>query len=215
MIFSGRLLPGLASIAPVALAGALLSGCGPVEGQGSVDDIEESAPPAAGDFERHPVYMLKPEQPHVLTGKFRPDGSPETVACGTCHVTKEPNVKIASGEALKDFHPGLKYAHGNLTCLSCHNSDDYDQLRLADGRALPFPQTMTLCAQCHGPQHRDYQRGSHGGMTGYWDLTKGPRTRNHCITCHDPHAPAYPQVMPVFKPLDAETKNSDGRPSDH
>jgi hypothetical protein len=53
---------------------------------------------------------------------------------------------------------------------------------------------MTLCAQCHGPQFRDYQNGSHGGMNGHWDLSRGPRLRNHCVDCHDPHVP---QVLPV------------------
>jgi len=61
---------------------------------------------------------------------------------------------------------------------------------------------MTLCSQCHGPQRRDYNMGLHGGMNGYWDLTKGGRTRNTCINCHDPHAPAFPLVMPVLPPKD-------------
>ena len=151
----------------------------------------------------------------MLTGKLRPDGRAETIACGTCHVTKEPNFATASGEALKGFHQGLKFVHGNLSCLSCHNPEDYDQLHLADGRAVAFKDTMNLCAQCHGPQHRDYERGSHGGMTGFWDLTRGPRTRNHCITCHDPHAPAFPKMMPVFKPLDVSPNPDHGKEASH
>ena len=50
-------------------------------------------------------------------------------------------------------------------------------------------------------------------MTGHWDLTKGPRKRNHCTTCHDPHAPAFPKMLPVFKPLDPNLQN--GRPNKH
>jgi hypothetical protein len=61
---------------------------------------------------------------------------------------------------------------------------------------------MTLCAQCHGPQFRDYQHGAHGGMSGFWDLSKGGRTRNNCIDCHDPHAPKYPTVTPARGPND-------------
>jgi hypothetical protein len=75
-------------------------------------------------------------------------------------------------------------------------------LRLADGRSLPYSDVMSLCAQCHGPQFRDYQHGAHGGMTGYWDLSKGGRTRNSCIDCHDPHAPKYPTVTPARGPND-------------
>ena len=92
--------------------------------------------------------------------------------------------------------------HGDLSCLSCHNPDDYGTLRLADQRAVLYRDVMTLCAQCHGPQYRDYLHGAHGGMNGYWDLTKGPRTRNSCIHCHDPHAPAFPSMRPTFKPRD-------------
>jgi hypothetical protein len=61
---------------------------------------------------------------------------------------------------------------------------------------------MRLCAQCHGPQYRDYQNGAHGGMTGNWDLSKGGRVRNNCIDCHDPHAPRYPTVTPSRGPND-------------
>jgi hypothetical protein len=39
-------------------------------------------------------------------------------------------------------------------------------------------------------------------MNGHWDLTRGGRTRNTCINCHDPHAPAFPLVMPVLPPRD-------------
>ena len=74
---------------------------------------------------------------------------------------------------------------------------------------------MTLCAQCHGPQFRDYQHGAHGGMTGYWDLTKGGRMRNNCIDCHDPHAPKYPTVTPGPRPErplpDAEAAMSESK----
>jgi predicted CXXCH cytochrome family protein len=87
--------------------------------------------------------------------------------------------------------------------VACHNpADNYATLRLADGTALAFSESMQLCAQCHGPQYRDYQRGSHGGMTGYWDLRRGPRVRNHCQHCHDPHAPQFPKVLPVAEPRD-------------
>jgi hypothetical protein len=61
---------------------------------------------------------------------------------------------------------------------------------------------MALCAQCHGTQKRDYDHGAHGGMRGYWDLKRGPRERNHCVSCHDPHAPKFGTFMPVHPPKD-------------
>jgi hypothetical protein len=67
---------------------------------------------------------------------------------------------------------------------------------------LPFSAVTQLCGQCHGPQKRDYDHGAHGGMTGYWDRSLGPRKRNPCTACHSPHSPAYPQVWPAPGPRD-------------
>ena len=122
--------------------------------------------------------------------------------CGSCHAGKAPALRRKSGESLKIFHSGLTFKHGTLSCLTCHNNDNYDTLRLADDTEVAFDDLMTLCAQCHGTQKRDYDHGSHGGMTGYWDLNKGPRVRNQCIHCHDPHAPAYVGVVPAPGPRD-------------
>jgi nitrate/TMAO reductase-like tetraheme cytochrome c subunit len=149
----------------------------------------------------YPVNIHAPVATGLVdSGEKDIHGNSVMVACATCHDTREPNFKTTEGAALTEFHIGLRYQHGGQTCLSCHNSEDYGTLKRADGQALDFSASMKLCAQCHGPQFRDYQNGSHGGMTGYWDLRQGPRERNHCTDCHDPHHPAYPQVMPVFPP---------------
>jgi nitrate/TMAO reductase-like tetraheme cytochrome c subunit len=149
----------------------------------------------------HPVVIRKPKGTALVdSGKKDMHGQAVMVACATCHDTRDPNFKSNSGESLKEFHQGLKTRHGEQTCLSCHNPQDYNTLKRADGRSLGLYESMQLCAQCHGPQYRDYQNGSHGGMTGHWDLKQGPRERNHCTDCHDPHHPQYPLVMPVFPP---------------
>jgi hypothetical protein len=67
---------------------------------------------------------------------------------------------------------------------------------------VDFEDGMQLCAQCHGPQHRDYLRGAHGGMQGYWDSGRGPKVRNNCLHCHDPHAPKFPAMHPASGPND-------------
>jgi formate-dependent nitrite reductase cytochrome c552 subunit len=151
----------------------------------------------------HPVVIKHPAgPPQVRTSLTNFQGQPVLVSCSSCHTTTKPNLDTRRTEDLDQFHQGLKYDHGNLTCLSCHNSGNYDTLRLADTRTVEFVDVMTLCSQCHGPQRRDYDRGLHGGMNGHWDLTRGGRTRNNCITCHDPHQPVYPLVMPVLPPRD-------------
>lgn len=150
----------------------------------------------------YPVTIRTPDTgPWIDSGAKDARGNPVMVSCATCHDTRDPNFSRMDAAMLDEFHHGLKYAHGSLSCLSCHNPQDYNTLRLADGRALEFTRSIQLCAQCHGPQYRDYQNGSHGGMTGFWDLKQGPRERNHCTDCHDPHHPKYPLVMPVFPPI--------------
>lgn len=152
------------------------------------------------DF-KHPVYINHPDGlPMVDSGKRAQDGSIISVRCNTCHDNKDSNLAANSGHELKGFHQEMKFNHGSLSCVSCHNSDNYETLHLADGRPLEFRDTMQLCAQCHGPQYRDYRNGSHGGMSGYWDLNRGVRKRNTCTDCHSAHVPAYPKVMPVFPP---------------
>lgn len=151
--------------------------------------------------EQHPITIVgATPAPGIPTGDFDRQGNPILANCTTCHATRTANSVTRDGTQLNDFHQGLTTAHGELACVSCHNPDDYSQLRLASGEGIEFADSLRLCAQCHGPQFRDYENGAHGGMTGHWDLAVGPRVRNHCLACHDAHAPKYQQVMPVFAP---------------
>ncbi len=183
-----------------AILAHLVTGCAPKPHT----PPSASEPTEPGSAHYHPVSIRKPAgAPTILTGTLDEKGNPASVACATCHTTKPANAAAQLGTPLALFHQNLIGKHGNLACASCHNpADGYASLRLADGRSLPHSEVMTLCAQCHGPQFRDYQHGAHGGMTGYWDLSKGGRTRNSCIDCHDPHAPKYPTVTPARGPND-------------
>jgi hypothetical protein len=167
---------------------------------------EPSAPApaiASAPATNWPVSIRHPAGPPlVATSQTNLAGQMVSVSCVSCHATTTPNFNTRDAADLKEFHQGLNYNHASLSCLSCHNPNDYDTLRLADGTSVPFTDVMQLCAQCHGPQARDYRNGAHGGMTGFWDLQRGGRQRNNCIDCHDAHAPQYPQVMPVFTPRD-------------
>ena len=138
--------------------------------------------------------------PRVDTGRLDRAGRPVQVACSTCHAGASETEVVQTGGQLDAFHQDLTFVHGDLSCLSCHDPNDYDRLRRADGAPVAYPEVMLLCGQCHGAQRRAFEHGAHGGMTGYWDLSRGDRERNGCTDCHDPHAPAYPQVRPVFPP---------------
>lgn len=156
--------------------------------------------------ELHEVVILTPPGIGTLrTGLEDLHGNPVGVACSTCHADRAALVDkpmIEHAADLKEFHTELKFEHGTLTCSSCHHPDDRDQLRLSNGTEVAFADVMNLCAQCHGTQYRSYENGAHGGMTGYWDLSRGPRVRNNCVACHNPHAPAFPQLQPAPPPRD-------------
>ena len=185
-------------LAPVFLACLALTAAGC--GGDLAPETQAHAAPIAG-----PTGVLLRPVPGVPTlpaGPADPQGRQPRVACSTCHSMKAPDRAQRGGSGLTTFHQGLEVAHGSLTCLSCHNEGDYDALRLADGRRVAFEDVRQLCAQCHGPQARDYEHGAHGGMSGYWDTSRGLQTRNQCTHCHAPHAPAYPAMRPTFKPRD-------------
>ncbi len=158
-------------------------------------------------------YSVTIRQPHgpprVLTGMNDVHGRPVTVACSTCHATREPNFNNKTVGDLDEFHGSLDLAHGTISCLSCHNSNDYDSLKLADGSRVEFTDVMTLCSQCHGQQAKDYEHGTHGGFNGHWDLTRGPRVKNNCVDCHNPHTPQFPKMQPTFKPRDRFLEKED------
>ncbi len=172
---------------------------------GFVRCADAPVPPAAVylPVPTHPVTITRPAAPpRVATDQVDALGRPVTVGCATCHSLGlgEPTRKV--GQPLTRFHQGLVTRHGELACRACHQAPDYATLHLADGTSLPYTEVQTLCRQCHGPQSRDYDRGSHGGMRGYWDRSRGPRERHACTTCHDPHAPAYPGMIPARGPID-------------
>jgi len=147
----------------------------------------------------------------ITTGAGDPLGRPVRVACVTCHSLRKPDELPTSTAALDEFHQGLTFDHGSLRCGACHLIGDQSTLHLADGAVIAMTDAIQLCRQCHGPQARDYDHGAHGGMTGFWDLSAGGRTRNHCVDCHDVHAPQFQPSQPVLPPHD---RGLTRRPSD-
>jgi len=199
--------------ASLALAGVALNTTSIAEEELPAEPKAAVAPAALGSpssevaarhgGSQHAIKIRKPSgPPRVATGLHDLAGNPVTVACSTCHSTREPNSSNKTAGDLDEFHSKLTFSHGAVSCLSCHNPDEYDSLKLADGARVEFTEVMTLCAQCHGPQMEAYKHGAHGGMTGHWDLTRGPRQRNNCVDCHHPHSPQLPKMHPTFKPHD-------------
>jgi len=167
-----------------------------------VDTSRVWAPPDDPDAETHSVDIHTTALPGGLVSEERSaTGEPLVVQCAICHTPVEGSSLASSVAQGTDAHAAVSMNHGELACGSCH-SQGTQSLHLADGQDLGWEQSMELCSQCHGVQRRDYDHGSHGGMTGYWNLKKGPRSRNSCVDCHTPHSPQMSPVMPVLPPRD-------------
>jgi len=195
------------------LAAALVnSGCQPDRSPPATGQTA----PAAAEFGQRPVdsasgvLVVRPfrdrQTPRIPSDASDIHGQVVTISCASCHSNLPINRQIRAGDDLQEFHRGLVHVHGPagdaLSCLTCHHEENYNHLRLVDGRPVEFSESRRLCAQCHGKQNSDYEHGAHGGMLGYWDPASGPQIRKTCIDCHDPHAPSFPAMMPTFKARD-------------
>jgi hypothetical protein len=183
----------------LAMVAGLVGGV--LAGQAAAPSLATPAPTAKAV--QHPTTIhIRKDFGKLDTGKRGVKGEPILASCATCHAEhlKAPYAKTTAD--LKEFHVGKAFAHGKLVCGACHDLQDRERLHLADGTPLALAEVQQLCGQCHGTQARDYAKGAHGGMNGYWDLRKGPRTRNSCVDCHNPHTPKYPSYAPVQKPRD-------------
>ena len=186
-------------LARLALMALLASGCP----SGFADPTREFGPPVPDGREGKVTVHVPPTMGSLDTPLRDVNGVPIGIACETCHGPDAIGEVLAEARANPEgMHASVELRHGPLTCASCHAPDDRRYLRLADGTMLPRADAIELCHQCHGPQFRDYTNGSHGGMTGAWDLRRGDRERNHCLDCHGAHAPAFPTLSPVFPPRD-------------
>ncbi|MCY1022774.1 hypothetical protein [Pyxidicoccus sp. MSG2] len=163
-------------------------------------DVPRRLQPPPGDAPPVETVLVPEKLTSIESGGVDALGRPLRVPCVTCHSLKEPAPMPRSPEQLQAFHRGLQFRHGDNACTSCHQADAPQSLHLATGEPLPMTEVVTLCSQCHGPQARDFRAGAHGGMTGYWDASRGGRTRNNCVSCHDPHAPKYAGALPVMPP---------------
>ena len=114
---------------------------------------------------------------------------------------------------IPDEHKDVVMGHGthgrNNNCFNCHIDDNLKQLQTRDGRALNFEESTQLCGSCHGPTYRDWEAGSHGRTSGYWNRTPagkvqgqmdGPFKKQDCVNCHNPHSPKFPGRKPAPAP---------------
>ena len=117
--------------------------------------------------------------------------------CSDCHADVEVN---RERRALEEMHDDIVLDHGpkERWCFDCHNPDDRDRLRLANGTLIGFDESYRLCGQCHGTIFRDWRQGIHGRREGYWN---GAKSYLLCAHCHNPHAPRFRPIAPLPAPV--------------
>jgi len=127
-----------------------------------------------------------------------PPFSEDIFPCSECHSDMEVNPER---RMLEDEHVEISkmfnHAIEQRWCLDCHNPDNRDVLRLANGDMVSFEESYYLCGQCHGTIFRDWKAGIHGKRTGEWN---GKKQYRLCVQCHNPHSPKFKPIKPMPPP---------------
>ena len=118
--------------------------------------------------------------------------------CSDCHEDMDVNPER---RILEDEHTEISESFNHASeqrwCLDCHNPDNRDVLRLANGDLVSFEESYNLCGQCHGTIFRDWKAGIHGKRTGEWN---GKKLYRLCVHCHNPHSPKFKPLKPLPPP---------------
>jgi hypothetical protein len=134
-------------------------------------------------------------KPEVLVQANPPPFSEGIFPCSSCHDKAMERNPARRELGFHDEQQSI-FSHDaeHRWCLDCHDLQNRDVLRLANGAPVPFTESYRLCGQCHGDKFRDWRAGIHGKRVGQWD---GEKTYFLCVNCHNPHSPAFKGVQEV------------------
>jgi hypothetical protein len=221
---SRSLLPGASSLAVLLIvflalslltlfsimkggAGHAVSDAGGTKAFGPADfpDIE---------FDRELLREVEEAGAADQAGVFRvrqPLAYEDYFPCNDCHGEMEVNLERRQ---LEEMHDDIALDHGpeDRWCFDCHNPDDRDTLRLANGTLIDFDESYRLCGQCHGTIYRDWREGIHGRREGYWN---GAKSYQLCAHCHNPHAPRFQAIEPLPPPVRPQYLRASADEEDH
>ena len=119
----------------------------------------------------------------------------KSFACTECH--SKPLNQMQNVTDSKRAHWDIKLNHADsktMNCITCHNSDDMDNLKSLTGITIDFNRSYQLCSQCHTKQFEDWKGGAHGKRIGGW---APPRASMVCVNCHNPHDPGFQSKWPA------------------
>jgi hypothetical protein len=120
----------------------------------------------------------------------------QSFPCSNCHSKPLSALHHEFPKEQKKAHWNTNLIHAPadvMECKSCHNINNLDQLQLLTGKPVDFDQSFKTCSQCHSTQFKDWVGGSHGKRLGGW---APPKVMSTCVTCHNPHKPAFESRMP-------------------
>jgi len=180
-----RVVPELLRTCLVISVLSLIPGSGRA---GGPDTAQEPAPPLSATVSVDDMVFETPPPP------FR---DPDIFPCSDCHDESTP--ADPTRRVLEDMHEEIVLRHDeeHRWCLDCHDADNRDYLRLANGTLVPFGESYRLCGQCHGARYRDWRAGVHGRRTGHWN---GDKQYLLCVHCHDSHGPSFQPLAPMPPP---------------
>jgi hypothetical protein len=166
-------------------------------------------PPASFESDPSELLALKTTSALPAQNVTGPNQTPFYVNKRTEHITQYPCASCHTKPIEKPqrerisqrwSHLNIQLTHGQTTgldCQSCHNYDNFEQLQLQNGQTTTFDHAYELCRQCHFQQANDWAGGAHGKRLAGW---RGKRVINNCTDCHNPHAPAFDQRIPLKSP---------------
>jgi len=153
--------------------------------------VPPSVPVTAADIDPSPPRQVIGVPPSVVIGGY-------DQTCTACHKLFDSRPETLE-KPLQHGH--IELDHGlNARCFNCHDLENRDLFRLHGTATATFDRVEELCAKCHGPTFRDWERGMHGRSTGSWDTNSPERGRLVCTQCHDPHSPARSAIAPLPGP---------------
>lgn len=117
--------------------------------------------------------------------------------CSQCHKGMPVNRTPRKLDMHQEIATALKHMPAGW-CFDCHNPDNRDTLRLANGKIVKFEESYNLCGQCHGTILKEWKAGLHGKRTGMWN---GEKQYYLCVNCHWPHDPEFKQIKPMPPPV--------------
>jgi hypothetical protein len=150
------------------------------------------------------VPLSEPMAPVYTVVKRIPEM--EMYACDDCHeeagdYNESVRELTEDHEAITHIHPKSKKTQG--WCLYCHESHDYNRLRLPSGETISFNESYKLCVECHGNIFDEWEKNIHGKNKGAW---QSPLTIYSCTECHDAHDPKFKPIKPMPAPAFPRTQ---------